>query len=218
MSQHDMTIDNASGATARADINLALQALASSGKGNTRPATPFAGQLWIDDNTPSATVWTLFMYDGSDDIAAGYFDTTNNGFHLARPATNYTTVAGSIGEQFTAAASVALVSSTGKTVTSLTLTAGVWDVEGVIDINPLGSSTQQVASISLVNNTIGVVGDPGLCLVTSGAANGLRCALPTGTRRVSVPVSTTTTVYLVAQSNFSTSTCAASGTITATRA
>lgn len=80
MSQNDMIIANANGATARADINSALQALASTSKGNGRPSTPYAGQLWLDDNTPSSTVWTLFMYDGTDDIPMGYWDTTNNVF------------------------------------------------------------------------------------------------------------------------------------------
>lgn len=86
MSQNDMIIDNASGATVRADINAALQALASTGKGNSRPATPYAGQLWVDDNTPSSSVWTLYVYDGTDDIALGQIDTTNNLFTLANTA------------------------------------------------------------------------------------------------------------------------------------
>ena len=40
MSQHDMVIDNASGAGARTDINNALHALASTSKGNNAPSTP----------------------------------------------------------------------------------------------------------------------------------------------------------------------------------
>lgn len=80
MSQHDMDVANGSGASVRADINLALKALASTSKGNSTPATPYAGQLWIDDNTPSGTMWTLFCYDGTDSIAVGYIDSTNNVF------------------------------------------------------------------------------------------------------------------------------------------
>lgn len=80
MSQHDMILDNADGATFRADANAAVQALASSSKGNSAPSTPYAGQLWLDDNTPSSTVWTLNRYDGTDWIVEGYLDTTNNLF------------------------------------------------------------------------------------------------------------------------------------------
>lgn len=47
-SQHDMTADNGSGATVRADYNLALKALASLSSGATAPATTFAYQPWAD--------------------------------------------------------------------------------------------------------------------------------------------------------------------------
>lgn len=48
MSQHDMDIANASGSAVRADINLALLALASQSSGATAPATTFAYMLWAD--------------------------------------------------------------------------------------------------------------------------------------------------------------------------
>ena len=71
MSQHDLIINNSSGATVRADITAALQALGSTSKGNSPPGTIYAGQLWVDDNTPSSSVWTLNVYDGSDSIKLG---------------------------------------------------------------------------------------------------------------------------------------------------
>ncbi|WP_020474250.1 hypothetical protein [Zavarzinella formosa] len=80
MSQHDMSIANQGNAALRGDLNNALQALASTSKGNSRPSTAYAGQLWIDDNTPSSTLWTLFAYDGTDDIEIGQIDITNNVF------------------------------------------------------------------------------------------------------------------------------------------
>lgn len=80
MSQHDMVLDNASGATLRADVNSALQALASSSKGPSAPSTIYAGQMWLDDDTPSGTIWTLNMYDGSNSISVGHLDTANNWF------------------------------------------------------------------------------------------------------------------------------------------
>lgn len=48
MSQHDYVIDNAAGATVRADLNSALQALASLSSGASAPATTYAGMLWAD--------------------------------------------------------------------------------------------------------------------------------------------------------------------------
>lgn len=86
MSQHDMVIDNGDGATVRADLNNALAALASTNKGTGRPSTAYAGQLWIDDNTPSSTEWSLYCHDGADDILLGTIDVTNNIFLAAGPS------------------------------------------------------------------------------------------------------------------------------------
>ncbi len=80
MSQHDYTIANDTRTNVRADIQDAFQAAASTNKGPSAPGTPYAGQIWVDDNTPSSTVWTVNMYDGSDWIALGTLDTTSNTF------------------------------------------------------------------------------------------------------------------------------------------
>lgn len=48
MSQNDMSISNADGATVRADLNSALQALASNNSGATAPGTTYAYQWWVD--------------------------------------------------------------------------------------------------------------------------------------------------------------------------
>lgn len=48
MSQHDMNIANSTGASVRADINSALEALVTLSSGATAPATTFAFQLWAD--------------------------------------------------------------------------------------------------------------------------------------------------------------------------
>lgn len=85
MSQHDFVISDQGMPAARSDLNAGLQALASCSKGPSAPTTPYTGQLWLDDDTPSATVWTLNCYDGTDWIALGQLDTTNNRFQ----ATNH---------------------------------------------------------------------------------------------------------------------------------
>jgi phage-related tail fiber protein len=51
MSQHDMDVANQAGAAFRADMNLALQALASTSAGTTEPAVKFPCQLWADTTT-----------------------------------------------------------------------------------------------------------------------------------------------------------------------
>ena len=78
MSQHDLILDNGSGAAFRADANNALAALGSSMKGPSAPPSPIAGMVWVDDDTPSATVWTVKQYDGADWIELGRLDITAN--------------------------------------------------------------------------------------------------------------------------------------------
>jgi len=51
MSQNDMSLANAAGATFRADVNSALQALASNSSGTTEPSTTYAYQFWADTTT-----------------------------------------------------------------------------------------------------------------------------------------------------------------------
>lgn len=90
MPQHDLIIDNGSGAGVRADLNNALAALGSTMKGPNAPPAPLAGMMWLDDDTPSATVWTLRFYDGAEWISIGTFDIINNSFSLAPGILNAT--------------------------------------------------------------------------------------------------------------------------------
>lgn len=80
MAQDDLIVVNAGGATVRAKINTALAALGSGMKGPNAPPAPLAGMVWVEDDTPSASVWTVRMYDGADWIALGQLDSTNNRF------------------------------------------------------------------------------------------------------------------------------------------
>lgn len=51
MSQHDYVIDNQSAPAARADINAALQAIATTNSGGTAPVTTYANMVWYDTAT-----------------------------------------------------------------------------------------------------------------------------------------------------------------------
>ena len=51
MSQNDMSLANANGATFRADVNSALQALASNNGGSSAPSTAYANQWWFDTSS-----------------------------------------------------------------------------------------------------------------------------------------------------------------------
>ena len=75
MAQHDYTIANQGFPATRSDINNALSAIATNNSGTSAPSTQYAGQFWID--TTSST-WTMYIHDGSDDIAFATIDTSAN--------------------------------------------------------------------------------------------------------------------------------------------
>lgn len=78
MSQDSLVVANASGATVRAKINTALAALGTLQSGAAAPGSPAAGWLWLDTDTPSATIWTLNFYDGTAWIPMFTIDTVND--------------------------------------------------------------------------------------------------------------------------------------------
>jgi hypothetical protein len=76
MAQSDLTIQNQSFPSFRADLNDALTALNTTQSGTSRPTSAVAGTIWLD--TTSATTPTLKLYDGTDDISLATLDYTAN--------------------------------------------------------------------------------------------------------------------------------------------
>lgn len=113
---------------------------------------------------------------------------------------------------------IALTSLTAANVTSISLTAGDWDIWGNIAfVN--GGPTVQTSAIGAIDTT-----SAALPTIPNGGAEvyipatfttGQGPILPVGMVRVSI--SATTTFFLVAQSTFSTSTCSVYGFIGARR-
>ena len=132
--------------------------------------------------------------------------------------------AGSVGEYISATLSsgsaVSLTTFTAKTVTSISLTAGDWDVTGVVNMF-FGATTNVVAAYggaSIVNNTLGANNTfTGTLYATTGAVLGdvLQTRSPIPMQRISI--SATTTVYLIAFASFTVSTVNAHGEIRARR-
>lgn len=109
---------------------------------------------------------------------------------------------------------VSLTNNTAANVTSISLTAGDWDVWGNVGFNPNGATTMSVL-VAAINTTSAT-------LPTSPATGGYNQlsvsfntggsnTLPAGMTRISI--SGTTTVYLIAYSSFGVSTNAAYGFI-----
>jgi hypothetical protein len=66
MAQSDLTIENQSFPSFRADLNNALSALNSMQSGTSRPASAVAGTMWLD--ITNATNPVIKFFDGTDDI------------------------------------------------------------------------------------------------------------------------------------------------------
>lgn len=141
---------------------------------------------------------------------------------LTGTITNDSAAAGQIGEIIEStvlvASNVSLTTGVAADVTTITLTAGDWDVWGCVNYN-LNASTTMSAVAASINTTSATLATPpnggagaGLSLTfTTGAAQ----SLPVGMRRLSL--ATSTTVYLVARATFAVNTCAAYGYIGARR-
>jgi hypothetical protein len=138
--------------------------------------------------------------------------------------TNNNAQAGSVGEVISAVvltgAAVALTTGVCANVTTLSLTAGDWDVTGTVGLNFGGTTVPQSvqAGISTTSATMPGFSTMGGATQLIGAsfATGFPVGLGTGTARLSL--ASTTTVYLLATVGFTTSTAAAYGVIWARRA
>lgn len=133
--------------------------------------------------------------------------------------TNDSANVGSVGEFPTPTnlTGVSLTSSTAANVASISLTAGDWDVSGVVRFNPGGSATtsNMSAGISTTSATFGAFGTFYANTVPFGSTSGVPNTM--GTPSVRISVATTTTVYLVSLCTFSASTMTSDGLIRARR-
>lgn len=157
--------------------------------------------------------YTLFGF-GAD--AYGYGTQTNNN-----------ATAGNVGELITATvvagSAVSLVTATAKTVTSISLTAGDWDVSAVGDFTLAAATTSYFRTgVNATTNTMpsqaggsGIGTDPfvRLPLVLTTATSDYGQGLPP----VRVSLAATTTIYLVCEATFSVGSVSAFGTIRARR-
>lgn len=160
--------------------------------------------------TPALGVATATSINGS---------TVSPGHYSGEPSTG-SAAAGEIGEYvesvIVAGSAVALVTGTGKTVTSITLSAGDWDVDLSTYFNSgVGNVTSITTGMSLVTNTLDT---------TPGRWGQMLFSLTTPpTIHTNVPpyrfsISGSTTIFLIAQSGFTAASMAAFGIIRARRA
>jgi hypothetical protein len=116
-------------------------------------------------------------------------------------------------------AAVALTTATPANVTSLSLTAGTWDISGTVSFTPAvtTSITNLQGGVNSTSATLpgAITGGQFGHFQTATVPGAVNPAYSTGTRRLILTV--TTTVYLVAQAAFTVSTCGAFGILAARR-
>lgn len=186
---------------------------------NVRPvfgsATPWdsanlnlAAPPCIGCTTPAAGAFTTLS-------ATGLITPTST-IGIKGTTTNDSPAAGSIGENPTNSnSSVSMTNNTPANCTSQSLTAGNWLVWGVVSFVPNSGTTitQLVAGIGTTSATLPAIGafSSLAATFTTSANQGLV------TPPVTLKLASTTTVYLIGQSQFATSTMGCTGNISALR-
>lgn len=172
----------------------------------------------------AATLSTAASAQTIDRGPGGPYSTASRG-QLPGTTTNDNAVAGNIGEYIQSvisqAAAISLTSVTATNITSITLTAGDWDINGTIDVATNGTTKiiSIDASISNTSATIDVSPDR-RSFLTYGSSTGLVpgatvLVVPINTTRVSI--ATSTTFYLVTTGQFNSGTLSGFGFIRARR-
>ena len=195
--------------------------VANGGTGITAFGTGVATALGVNVNgsgaislTTSPTFVTPIL--GAATATSLAFSPTTGG--IVGTATNDNTTAGDVGEivlgQRLFASALALSSNIAANVTSISLTAGDWDVSANILFTATVGMGASQAGVSTVSATIPELSTLAYTTPAAGAAS-LNFGAGIGTQRVSI--SGSTTYYLVANAIFATGSANASGFIYARR-
>ena len=120
--------------------------------------------------------------------------------------TNDSAAAGEVGEYISSevlvASAVPLTTNTGANVTSISLSAGDWDVNGIVLFSGIATIGMVFSDVSITTGgkTTLSAGTPMFGAAFDASTYGA-IGIPTGNTRISI--ASTTTVYLIAFSNFS---------------
>jgi hypothetical protein len=138
-------------------------------------------------------------------------------------STNDDAASGIVGEhaasEITFASAVSLTSNTAKSVTSITLTHGDWDVSGIVHFDPAAATsvTDILMSLSTTDNTADTAPSSFSARASSAFVPGNDAIMSLAVPSKRVSISASTTVYLVAYSLFTLGTMKAYGVIQARR-
>lgn len=177
-------------------------------------------KIWTDGNNGNQLTGTIGASTDFVKVPTTGITTFPLGLVGLGTTTNDSAATGYIGEYVSASlasgSATSLTTGTAKTITSISLTAGDWDVTGVVDFHPdtTTTTTYLQGGISTTNNTLGAA-DTYFSNTFAIATTSVDASEVCPTVRISI--NTTTTVYLVAVAGFAISTLSGYGTIRARR-
>lgn len=207
----DVTVGGSGVNTANASVFSAGTA-SSISIGSTLVAT---GCQILSTNTNAVTGAGTLTYSGLSFSNVALMNTTTQVGGIVQGGLLQAPSAGFIGEQISASATaVSVTSAVVANITSISLTAGIWDISCLGRLIPTGVNSFLAVGISAISAAL--TGPSGVnysdtSAVTSGA---FQCfSVP----NIRATLTTTTPYYVVCQANFSTGTCTANGRVTATR-
>lgn len=203
--------------------------------------TPVQGEQlridFTDDGTARTIAWGASFEDGGVALplttvistrldAILYWNTVTSKWRCMATsvflgtATNDNAPAGAVGEYVSSliasGSAVSLTNNTTVNITSISLTAGDWDVGGNVNFSETTSTvTARSAGTTSTSATVPTDGSEAFCGTQSTVTSETN-SITLSRKRFSL--SATTTVYLVGRASFSAGTCAGFGQITARRA
>lgn len=182
-------------------LGAATATTQTAGTSNTTVATTNYVTTQIASGTQGAAFTTI--------SATGLISPTST-VGIKGTTTNDSANAGSVGEFPTPAdlTSVSLTSNSSANCSSVSLTAGDWEVGGMVQIAAAASTliTNSFGGVSTTSAALGALGT--YWQIANNFSAGALVGLPVPTTRISI--ASTTTVYLVVNAGFTTSTATAS--------
>lgn len=185
--------------------------------------TPASGVATNLTGTASGLTAGTFTAGSATNLTSGTLPAARSNGHMNGTATNDAAAAGEVGEYIESILAVgsatSLVSGNGKTIVTLALTAGDWDVSCAVSFLPAATTsvTQTAAGASLTTNTLDLTNGRAASIATAAQVpTATTIAVPTMQLRFSF--ASPTSVFCIAFANFTVSTMTAYGTGRARRA
>lgn len=177
------------------------------------------GSLSVDTNTYLTANQTITLSGYTTGSGTTTITTTTN--KVNGTATNDSATAGDVGEftsgGTTSGGAFTATTATPLNVTSITCTAGDWDVEGNVTFAATSASvSQRLACVNTTSATITAT-TPDQIFISTAPTGSVTENTTVTVPRVRISVASTTTVYMVAQATFSAGTVKVYGKINARR-